>query len=955
MKEQHTWWKIKASVLLLTVAIAVSMTSCATKEETVVVTEKEETVVVTAKDAIAYIQKMEDLGYENATSDLVERNTAHVDGNSYIRLQQRYKGIPVAGRSIVYIADDRGNATEISTNAKDIDPDLDLTPVITAEQVQQSIQEYAKDTPALENAAQLTVWELTEDMLWIYCTDTADRLAYRLNIGAYTVFIDAHDGAILACFSSMSLDNVVYTDAHGENPIRGFEKVGGEYILGDSERNIYIFKASDKDEKDGTGFILKESNQRQNYDFNYLSPVTSDKTEFDEEAYNFLLMLRKVYDYYNTNFEEKHDALMGVYNDFLSTKKAGGGFFVNNENKTNHFLNCPLFQGNNAFKSCAMVDIGKGIAPNEDLIGHEYTHTVQQKYLDKSNQNPETNAVKEGLADIMGELFEFDSKGSCDWIHGDRNLKDPGIYPSTMSELVLCQNGHVMAVGTDITHKQCCVSSIRDVNHCLWDYAHGASTIISHCGYLMSTDAKGENQGLTNTQLAKLIYLTTLRMPDNFTFMQFRQCMERAAETMDELTPQQRICIQEAFDAVGITIKLLHTDSKLLHTGSKLSVVNAIGIPQEEYTLEIVGDYEYADDFLSHIRREYNATIQITTANPYKLDLPVGYYTITVSANGASCTRNIAIVPKLETEKADSELKVYLDFGLIEDAYCAALKLPDQVERCYHIPKIVEDTCTKVNQKIYDDYYQAVEDTIRCVQSYREFYFLNGVSYIYGKRGDILSIVMIASGDSTSYRIYNVSLSTGEEVSTQELLAQAYGITMVEFKQTVRNVYEKWVEEIVSGMLETTYKQYVRQYTLSDENISNAVPFIGPDGQLCFLGIGHFPAGSGVQEYLYDTQRDTYLSQERCGDHSDILQVITGDIGEEKAYVAACEFWGVTPEQAEEASDYWIACSGIETFNEIKYYKFYLRGSMDGGSSVSTLDVVYVDAWSGYATWSPNE
>ena len=108
-------------------------------------------------------------------------------------------------------------------------------------------------------------------------------------------------------------------------------------------------------------------------------------------------------------------------------------------------------------------------------------------------------------------------------------------------------------------------------------------------------------------------------------------------------------------------------------------------------------------------------------------------------------------------------------------------------------------------------------------------------------------------------------------------------------------------------MLETTYKQYVRQYTLSDENISNAVPFIGPDGQLCFLGIGHFPAGSGVQEYLYDTQRDTYLSQERCGDHSDILQVITGDIGEEKAYVAACEFWGVTSHSARRAAQCFAA------------------------------------------------
>ena len=51
---------------------------------------------VTAEQAINQLKEQaESMGFENALSELEEKNSTQVGGDSYIRLQQYYEGIPV--------------------------------------------------------------------------------------------------------------------------------------------------------------------------------------------------------------------------------------------------------------------------------------------------------------------------------------------------------------------------------------------------------------------------------------------------------------------------------------------------------------------------------------------------------------------------------------------------------------------------------------------------------------------------------------------------------------------------------------------------------------------------------------------------------------------------------------------------------------------------------------------
>ena len=601
----------RVMILVLTAAMVVSMAGCGAKKEKTNV-KTEEIFVVPAEEAIEYVQEFDGLGYENATSELVESSTAIIGGDNYIRLQQQYCGIPVLGRVLVYITDENGNVSDITGNVKDIDPELDLNPTITTEQAAQSFRTYAQENLGFENTDQLSLNPLTEDMLCIYSTNTADALAYKTYVSGYTVVIDAHDASILNCVSSVSMNGVTYTGPKGTENVEGMEKVKGKYILADSERNIYIYEV-----KNRKSFITKKnSDDPESYPFTELKKVTSTDTKFGDRddntnksaaAYVYLNYLGKVYDFY-TNIEStipvegaqkkgSHEILIGIYNDTLGDFKgnnACAGVFSREE-----FTNFHLVGEKPNIEKWAMVDMGseyskdeQAILNNIDTIGHEYTHTVFMKYHDQAvYANPkvirETDAINEGVADVMGELFEAsvnsNSKGiksvgnlinsnkaatpACDWIHGNRNLQDPhnSTRPAHVDEIFVCENKHLMHYGT--TSPKCCdpqmnkkgeITSCNNspdgsqhggINCCLLDFAHGASLIISHSGYLMWNGIDGdETKKIPEDKLAELFYRTIQRIPDDCSFLRFREEMENAAKDMDDLTEKQRACVGEAFN-----------------------------------------------------------------------------------------------------------------------------------------------------------------------------------------------------------------------------------------------------------------------------------------------------------------------------------------------------------------------------------------------------------------------
>ena len=95
-----------------------------------------------AEEVIAYLQEQgEELGYRNAMSELTEANTQTLEENTYYRLQQNYRGIPVVGRNVVYVTDSRGNPLAVTRNVLDIPEDLNLTPSLqTGDAIRETAQ-----------------------------------------------------------------------------------------------------------------------------------------------------------------------------------------------------------------------------------------------------------------------------------------------------------------------------------------------------------------------------------------------------------------------------------------------------------------------------------------------------------------------------------------------------------------------------------------------------------------------------------------------------------------------------------------------------------------------------------------------------------------------------------------------------------------------------------------------
>ena len=105
-------------------------------------------LVRSSGEAIEFLKsKGEGLGYENALSELTEIHSVTVSGDSYYRLQQNYRGIPVYGRTVVYAADENGSQLLVTQNIQDIPSGLDLNPTARLEDMQYALLEYLAGHP----------------------------------------------------------------------------------------------------------------------------------------------------------------------------------------------------------------------------------------------------------------------------------------------------------------------------------------------------------------------------------------------------------------------------------------------------------------------------------------------------------------------------------------------------------------------------------------------------------------------------------------------------------------------------------------------------------------------------------------------------------------------------------------------------------------------------------------
>lgn len=611
---------------------------------------KETIEIHNVEEAIAHAKELgEEYGYKNALSELTEIVTATIDGDNYYRLQQNYQEIPVYGRTVVCATDKDGNVTSITGNVQDVDAEINLTPTITAEQAQQSIQVYRTDVLNLQISEPITI-ELCKENLYVYIDADQPALVYSFLVGANRVILDAHDARILSWIPVVMPNEIWYTGPEETKSVLGTNPIEGRYILKDAERNIYVYDAQGQ-----TYWYPGTTQKASSMKIDVPILVNSTDMEFGNDddntdssgiAYIFLNELGTVYDFFAKMGETGVGTFVGICNDLMNDPddptegyqgRNGGGYCGPLDGMLEEEfpdVSKPLSDIN-----AAVIIIGSAYNRNMseiyDLFGHEYQHTVFQKYvIGGSNSKEESGAIDEGIADIMGELYEA-SRGKINWEHGNRIIHDPSQkgYPESVNEI-----------------------NSKLLKNLSTDFSHGCSTVISHSAYLMWNGIDGNNaQRLSTEELAELWYRAVLMMPSDCDFNECRELVELAATTMT-LSTAQRACVAEAFDNVGITGTSQSNDSKvIIFTASgETAIKGSVYEVKVENGIETIVPVSKATVtvYSGNSTKSYKKMNMKNEDGFFEIELPAGTYSVAITADGY-------IGQTISFELADNEVRYF--------------------------------------------------------------------------------------------------------------------------------------------------------------------------------------------------------------------------------------------------------------------------------------------------------
>ena len=332
-------------------------------------------------------------GVANPASDLAEvREFTSKSGNSAVRFQQRYAGLPVfAGELAVQV----GKSGDVLSTSGEALPNIavDVTPQVQGT----AAADMARSLAAKYDNVDLNAVQASTPELWIYDPSligadgqSGTRLVWRVEARTALgdvdrlVLIDAHTGTVALQFSQRedALNRSVCTNGNNQmlsqtcsSPVRtevgptysgpDATDVNGAFDLSGVTYNFY--KALGRDSVDNAGLPLKSTVM-------YCPPSPQP---------------------------------------------------------------CPL---QNAFWNGSQMVYGAGYANADDVVAHELTHGVTQ-YTSQLLYYAESGAINESMSDVMGELVDLSSTVSgadplaVKWLIGEqlpggaiRSMSDPTIF-----------------------------------------------------------------------------------------------------------------------------------------------------------------------------------------------------------------------------------------------------------------------------------------------------------------------------------------------------------------------------------------------------------------------------------------------------------------------------------------------------------------------------------------------
>lgn len=659
------------------------------------------------------------MGLNNAADELTSLNTSTVDGSTYYRLQENYKGIPVYGRTMVVIADENGNAQGVTSNATDIPDNLSLTPTVTQEQVNDSIKKYIDSEVYGDDATGLSVENLEIDKLAIYNLDDVKQyiLCYSLSTethnGIYNVIVNAENSNII-------LFNTAILNEQKEFSLEGQKKIQTFYAQNDNGVNEMKYYTD-------TGTIISVFNPKTDHKYDWYRNNGNivqwkDNEKADKSAVDAMSNIQKVYSYYLNTFGR----------DSFNGKGLDINIFVNTEGYRDSDFNDLEFT-NNAFywlsPNGSVMNFTKCYDSNDneidsysseiDVVGHEFTHGVvaYTSELSDTNNNKMPSAINEAVADIMGYCVEARHNSDViDW---------------------------TSSVRTSIRENNKNSSSVyyyKDYNKN--DDCHDSSTIVSYAAYLMNTGVNQQYNNMDISTIENLWYRTIIMLPSNSTFSIVRSYVEKTAEII-HCTDEQKECIKAAFDKVGIK-SLSEDKTETYLSDSEVSVFDKNGTAYDNYTIKISGN-KSTGWFSSE---DYSDEIKVSNSNPKRLDLPKGTYTITVCDNfDTGKTRSIKA--KIKENSDNKEIKFSTDFGAD-----------------YTVRSGVNINVYDVNKAKYDDYTIKIDGTADDKSPYNDTQKItNYYGYQLNAQNGQYTVTLADNKDSSKTKSFTVRVKNSASAS----------------------------------------------------------------------------------------------------------------------------------------------------------------------------------------------
>lgn len=652
----------------------------------------------------------EHLGISDAAACYETCSAQPLMNDVFYSCPQEYNGVPVYGSNIDFIVDENGNCLNVTDNHARISG-LNTNPVLTEEEAIQK---------ALSNGAS----DVDSNGLCIYsCFDTNPCLTYNLygieDGTSMQYFVSAETGETVAEFcrsyTGETVDGVGY-----DRPESGIErhfnlyKIDNRFYLYDKERNIAVFNAYGRkaivrsggfidnelhtycysETENGVIIVCDSDGNRYSYTYgedgqHYLTSQADADVVFpvqataslkyaldDNTEAMFPVMTTNGSNYVNNDRAVAAMSYAAYSYDFYSDIFGRNGFdnkggFTSILFDTTHPNACSSnvivqYASNGEYSNLTNIQVGTKQGMAYDVIGHEYTHSVEQA-ISCMLYERESGAVMEGLSDIFGELIEDYANnatsgnptltGSCDWKNESRNIsnpeksKCPAVYKGKYwKETAECPNEE----GND------------------YGYVHNNSTVISHMAYLLSNGMNGASycEALNNRQIAELYYRTIFMLPVCCSFNQFGRMLLRSAELMYErelLNAKQFTCVLAALNNSGIGVQNSDIRGMIYNVQPKCTLdIRGLDLTNCECTVKLskIANGNAAGDSQQPLEIILKGTIN----KPTEVDLSGGelfLLEIRNSGEEASNSEVYKIFLSVDSDNGRPELVFYTMYGTV--------------------------------------------------------------------------------------------------------------------------------------------------------------------------------------------------------------------------------------------------------------------------------------------------